>query len=124
MKPVFQKRGDGQCLNACFATLLGVSFEDAPRVRGDEDEPELMGPYLRRVRRWLSRRGCSLLGFTGKPEIYAGAAYIAIGDSPRFHRESMHAVVMVGKKVVHDPHPSGDGLLTHRYTWVVIPRFE
>lgn len=121
MIPVFQKPGDGQCINACLATLTGVSLAEAPQVYCCEVDD--LAPYLRRIRRFLRQYGYTIMGFTGKPENYAGATYIAVGDSPRGD-ESSHAVIMRGKKMVHDPHPSGDGILNHWFFWVIVPLFD
>ena len=122
MTPVFQKPDDGQCINACLATLTGVSLKEAPRVYDDEMADG--GLYLARIRRFLKRHGYGIMGFRGKPESYASATYIAFGDSPRPDNEGGHAVIMRGKKMIHDPHPSGDGILNHWFTWVIVPLFD
>ncbi len=114
---VFQNPDDGQCLNACLATLIGVPLDEAPEIHlHEQDDPT---PYLRRVRWWLASRGYSIMGFKGRPGICAGATYIAMGDSPR-PTETSHAVVKRGTKVIHDPRPSGAGKVGHRYSWVIV----
>ncbi len=117
---VFQKPDDGQCLNACFATLIGVPLSEAPKIyQHEQDDPT---PYLRRVRRWLARHGYSIMGFEGRPDICANAVHIAMGDSPR-PTECSHAVIKRGTKIIHDPHPSGAGIVGHRYSWVIVRNF-
>ncbi len=117
---VFQKPDDGQCLNACFATLIGVPLSEAPTIYWrDCGDPT---PYFRRVRRWLACHGYSLIGFKGRPEFCAGAVHIAKGGSPRA-LESSHAVIKRGTKIIHDPHPSGAGIVGHWYSWVIVRNF-
>lgn len=123
MKAVFQEPDDGQCLNACLASLVGVPFEEAPRVHRHEESTAAVRPYLQRVRRFLAGHGYAIIGFKDKPEVYAGAPYIACGDSPRAG-EGMHAVIKVGKRVVHDPHPSGAGIIGHWFSWVIVPLWK
>lgn len=123
MTPVFQKPGDGQCINACLATLTGVSLAEAPEVWKWEDADCNPRPYMRRIRRFLKRHGYTIMGFRARPKNFAGATYIAFGNSPR-EDESAHAVIMRGRKMIHDPHPSGDGILNHWFSWVIVPLFN
>ena len=120
MTPVFQKPGDGQCINACLATLTGVSLAEAPEVWLWETEETRA--YMGRIRRFLKPYGYTIIGFRARPEVFSGVVYIAIGESPR-DDESKHAVIMRGKKMIHDPHPSGDGILNHWFSWVIVPLF-
>ena len=123
MKAVFQEPDDGQCLNACLASLVGISLEEAPRVYIWEESQKGVGSYLHRVRRFLRAHGYALIGFRDKPEVYAGAPYIACGDSPR-KGEGMHAVIKIGRRIVHDPHPSGRGIVGHWFSWIVVPLWK
>ena len=81
-------------------------------------------PYCARLRTFLRRRGFAMMCFPCRPEIYAGATYIATGNSPRPRTEGGHSVVMHGRKMIHDPHRSGKGILSHDWTWLILPDFS
>lgn len=114
MKPVDQtmfadrvaNRG-GNCMSACIASLLDLDIAKVPYFMGDlsADEPDEV--WQARINRWLAPRGLYFMhfrtkGFTRWPPGY----FILTGRSPR----DLHAVVAKGGKIVHDPHPSRDGL--------------
>ncbi len=120
MRKIYQKAGDGQCFTACVASILEVRLSDVPPITID-DVPN-SAPYYGRVRAFLRRRGFTMMCFPGPPEIYAGATYIVTGNSPR-RTEGGHSVVMFGRKMIHDPHRSGRGILSHDWTWLILPNF-
>lgn len=114
MKPVDQTVfGDptGNCFSACVASLLGLSIEDVPWFNGHAD-------WYAAFRAWLRPRGYYPVTFrldsAWRPDGYA----ITGGRSPR---ATSHAVVTLGLDVVHDPHPSREGLVRHEDVTVLVP---
>lgn len=115
MKPVMQTEttpGKGNCLAACFASILEVPIEEIPDLdcgnnrRGLADY--LAGKGMTPI--WL-RVAASPPGVT-----WAGHSpplCVLIGPSPRLPGRN-HAVVGRpdgwGYEIVHDPHPEGGGL--------------
>lgn len=105
MTPVDQTKfgfPEGNCLAACIASIIGVAIEEAPDC-GDSD-------WLGDLIQWLAPRGlypiCFRLDDKWRPDGY----YILGGKSPR--GDFLHAVVARGRSIVHDPHPSRDGVLS------------
>lgn len=91
---------DGNCFSACVASILEISIEDVPIFLGP-------GGDLR-FWQWLGAQGLAA-------SLYRSASYvppgfsIAGGPSKRFAGR-MHACVALDGRIVHDPHPSRDGL--------------
>ena len=114
MKPVYQTRfgkGEGNCLNACVASLLELP------LGGSEGVPEQNDGALRS---WLLERDMGSVWVTRirreatPPEPYVelaggGSYYFAAGISPRDPGVD-HAVVYSDGELQHDPHPEGKGL--------------
>lgn len=89
----------GNCLSACIASILEIRTEDVPRFVGEGWWPRLLG--------WLAARGLSastIAGATPPP----GFA-IAFGPSTRLPGQG-HTCVALDGNIVHDPHPSREGL--------------
>lgn len=101
-------RAAGDCLRAAVATVLGADLDDVPHFVQYIDHPAGTDSHL-----WY----WSLVGFCaahgwevsyttdGPPDGWA----LVDGMSPRGH---MHVVVAYDGKVIHDPHPSGGGLIS------------
>lgn len=114
MKPVFQDRYgsiDGNCFEACLASLLELPLHDVPELGGD-------AVYESNLARYLAGQGCLYVLVRGpsNPERGILAAMFNSGDvyhviegiSPR---GGSHAVVGLNGKTVHDPHEDGGGLM-------------
>lgn len=110
MKPVMQTKliGNelhlGNCLAACVASILEwplwavPAFEDARR-----------GLHMNHLLAdWLELIGRELDWRDGH-QFVPGEFYIASGKSPR---DVYHAVVYRDGVLVHDPHPSGAGIVS------------
>lgn len=108
MKKVEQTRtgADGNCLNACIASILELPLDDVPEF-GDDWLTEL-NDFLRS--RGLSYRRIPVDG--AKPSGYGTIE----GVSPR---GGLHACVALDGELVWDPHPismrDGQGLVEPRY---------
>ena len=97
------KFGDknGNCLAACLASILECQLSDVP------DFGDGKGWYLK-LTRWLKSRNFILL-YWGAPEPERPEAYhLTLTKPPR--GKFLHWVVVLGNNIVHDPHPSRDGL--------------
>lgn len=96
----------GNCYAACVASLLNMRLCDVPNFHGADD-------WQTALATWLEPFGmypvyCAL--HDGVDAWRPQGLYILGGKSPR--GEWGHAVVAMGSKVVHDPHPSRAGVLT------------
>lgn len=109
MKPVMQTRfgvGEGNCLNACVASLLELPLGGPEGVPEENDGP---------LRRWLWERDMGIVWVEKEPNgrinwPYGGSFFLAAGPSPR-NPEVDHAVVYGDHfKLAHDPHPDATGL--------------
>lgn len=108
----------GNCLQACVASVLDKKLEDVP------DFLKLYGPrWFPELRTWLGQFGKhaayvstanSLISHVYPHELH----WIGVGDGPRGVR---HAVVCLHNEVVHDPHPSREGLPEIEDALIIIP---
>jgi hypothetical protein len=107
MTPVDQEflhdppKQNGDCLRAVTASLLDLPISQVPHFCEAKDGE---GWFLRWTL-WLQGRGLCVVPLCGQQDI--AAFHVAIGLS---RRGNPHAVVMRNGQVVHDPHPTRDGL--------------
>lgn len=115
----------GDCWRACVATILQRPIEQVPHFEKDALEhppstPDGNGTW--RTSLWLGKQGYSLIRFSKDAPTWTddNVLYMASGPSPR-NPETGHTVVYDGVKVVHDPHPSRDGLHKGQITavWLI-----
>lgn len=117
MKPIDQTKlhdppaVNGNCLNAALASILEIDIEEVPHF---EDMTRLK--WYPSLRRWLESLGFHLLRWDQK--VYLPGFFIANGPSPRGFE---HSVVYHKTKMVHDPHPSRDGLEKITSVWALLP---
>ena len=116
----------GDCLSACFATVLDLPLAEVPVFVAEPD-------YYRAMVRWLDARGLALVMlqfFEGWPWIPPDNLPLIVGGpSPRGTPETPmnHAVIAIwrgaGMEVLHDPHPSRAGLAGEIQTvYILVPR--
>jgi hypothetical protein len=118
MTPVDQKymRGDGtgipgDCVRACTASILNLLRRQVPhfvRKHGSS--------WQWHWEDWLEARGIAVVmpEDSNRPD----CLYLAGGVSPRgIH----HMVVMKGRELVHDPHPSRAGVKEVDRVWLLVP---
>ena len=115
MKPVMQKNIHnpeqgiiGDCYRACICSLLEISDED---VENFVENPN----YPMNVVEFLRIKGLRLCHGIESP--VHTEFYIVCGVSPRDVR---HSVIYSKGKLVHDPHPSGGGVIPDLYLWLEI----
>lgn len=95
----------GNCWATCIACLLGIDVAEVPNFVAFED-------FFGEAQRWLARRGLALAQVRTDPAEwspdYAHVVTIAGGPGPRGYD---HCVLWQHGKLLHDPHPSGAGIL-------------
>jgi hypothetical protein len=104
----------GDCWRACIASIMGLMAEDVPHFVREAaewtDQNSLEANHTWITSRWLQTRGYSLVQIRNSLPHWTGDGFLCIasGMSPRGFR---HCVIYDGMEVVHDPHPSRDGLV-------------
>lgn len=120
--------GKGDCLAACVATVLGLTRKEVPNFAEMD--------FFEGMDKWLDEKGYKTihLRFMNKDTLqtvwfgFDDQPVILYGSSPRFDavkKRKGHAVVGqtdgYGVKMIHDPHPSREGLYQSPYgvIWIV-----
>lgn len=103
---------DGNCWSTCIACILDLDVADVPDFNQAPD-------WAAAANEWLGKRGLAFATRCGSspPPGLDGALIIASGMSGRGVR---HAVLWRDGAMVHDPHPSGDGLRSPPDEWDVL----
>lgn len=121
MKPVDQTLFGGEvgnCFAACIASLLELPLESVPNFCAHSHGGTA---WFDGFVSWLKERGFTAIAFGGDlgeafGHMTAGY-YIATGPASRGF---LHATIQRGGELVHDPHPSREGLLSvYEYLWLV-----
>ncbi len=106
----------GDCWRCCIATILGLAAEDVPNFVESDD-------WWEATAMWLAGRGKSLVLVAADPNqgwalCKGPGLFIASGKSPRGY--FLHSVVFGAGGMVHDPHPSGAGIVDDPTTYEFI----
>ncbi len=106
MKPVYQtKFGDeGNCLEACLASLLEIPIEDVPTL---EPQPGDTVHWIDKMNNFLRQYGITTMFFQPNLPVPKNTYYLISGISPR---GLDHATIGKNGVIVHDPHPDGGGV--------------
>ena len=112
------KEGErGNCFATAIACILEVPVDQIPNFCNEDD-------WRWATNKWLKPRGLFYVDIAIPPDMrgelltmYAGYHVIS-GDGPRGLR---HSVVGQAGKMIHDPHPSGAGLVTEEEFGFLIP---
>lgn len=114
----------GDCWRACIAGLLGyLTSADVPHFVA-QDETEL--DWLEQTQQWLRKQcGFELHYFANQYPITSSVMplVIVVGRSPRGIGHAILARADTGA-VVHDPHPSRDGLVDTTGVFVLSEPWE
>ena len=116
MKPVDQTcffvpgESCGNCQQAAVASILGLDLSDVPNFV--EDPAEFWPTY----HTFLRSRG--FIDVALPKERHPDCFYLAYGPSSR---GVQHAVIYRAGKLVHDPHPSREGILEVREVHLIVP---
>jgi len=123
MKPVDQEflhlpniGQQGDCLRACIAMVLELPIGVVPHFAQLHQES---GPFWNAVYDWLEERGYSWRWLTSQNALQFGVDQCSIISGPSPRGNGYHAVVGVGRIIIHDPHPSRAGLSGDSATWRV-----
>lgn len=99
----------GDCYRACIASMLELPISAVPNFM--EDGKENFDP---KFYRWLISFGIHAMDVTlegGQTSFYKDVPMIAGGRSPRgSNLEHRHCVIYQNDALLHDPHPSREGL--------------
>lgn len=117
MRPVFQTRMGtdqtspreewGDCWEASIASVLELPLEDVPVIVANPD-PESNWWVLTEL--FLSQFGLGIVTVSPFEGWFPCGVHLITGPSPRGNW--LHTVVGRDGEIVHDPHPSGDGVLS------------
>lgn len=120
MKPTDQTKlhvpgkQNGNCMCAALASLLEIDIENVPCF-----EDMSSNKWYFALLDWLKSLGFHLLRWDIKEKMfYLPGFFIANGLSPRGFQ---HSVIYRGTEMVHDPHPSRDGIKNITSVWVLLP---
>lgn len=105
----------GNCVQASVASILGLPLTDVPHFLEVADRPE---EWELAFMDWLEERGVGYIRRSG--EWVFDGYYLASGPSPRGVH---HMVVYRDGRLAHDPHPSREGILAVKSTWVLCPLY-
>ena len=109
----------GNCAQAAVASLMGVKLEAVPdftegQIADTPDTPDTLARYWKRFESYFAEQGLVAVRLDGN---YCFEGYhLASGPSPR---GPSHMIVRKSGTVVHDPHPSRDGLLEVQHVYIV-----
>jgi len=98
----------GNCMQASVASILSLNLDEVPNFV-EEKHP------WSKLHKFLRKRGFEVKEMAANyvPDVF----YLATGQSPR---GISHMVVCFGGKIIHDPHPSRDGVNIER-VYILIP---
>lgn len=129
MRPVTQRTTGwpyGECVRASYATLLGVSIDEIPRL--DPGAAMEAGQEQgNRERAWLASIGYGLVEIATRSDdslpqevldCVPRVPHLMSGISPRGFG---HRCVGIGGRLAFDPHPSRAGLLTVYSIGMLVP---
>lgn len=131
MKPIFQTIIDpkeGNCLQACIASLFEVEIEKIPHI------PPKDGRQLRDYREWLLSFGYTMIvlpvdqpkGMRVAAGLPIGMLMMVSGKSGKFSNGN-HVVVgrisdgLGSYEIAHDPNPEATGISTPYYYYFFAP---
>jgi hypothetical protein len=121
MKPTIQTKlhtdiQDGNCFETSLASILELPIEDIPEFNtGEDDWWTTFIKYLKPFNLYPVA-----ININVDEKISFNGYYLVMGTSPR-DKNLNHQVVYKNGKIVHDPHPSGDGILDIKEITLLVP---
>jgi hypothetical protein len=103
----------GNCFQACVASIMELSIDEVPHFCDHPNWPSNFDYWLDAYNLYWVEFMCPNGGPDGRSEYWGH--HIISGPSPR--GDFLHAVVGVGDTIIHDPHPSRDGVLGLPSEW-------
>lgn len=113
--------GAGNCLAACIASVLELPLEDVPNFAALSQEE-----WFTALQTWLRDRGLGIIVWSTAGQMPyldpdGADALLAQGKSPR--GDWRHTVVVdAAGELLHDPHPSRDGVEGISEVWLIYGR--
>ena len=111
------REGGGNCAEAACASIFGLPLSSVPRFYDPEGKPTTSYRYWRNFENFCGSQGYYVI--RRDAELHIEAIHLASGPS---ERGCSHMVVMQNGKLLHDPHPSGKGLVKVEQTWLLVPK--
>lgn len=113
--------GDGgNCVQACIATMLGVSkLDDVPNflwTDSTKTQKRNSFDFWESLDEYLESKG--LVRMMMGNNFYPECLHLVSGKTVR---DTNHMVIMFDNKLLHDPHPSRAGLIKREITHLVVP---
>ena len=111
--------GGGNCAEACLASIFNIPLADMPLfhpLRNENEDHGVAREYWERFDELLRARGFYAVYLEGDRQF--DGYYLASGKSSR---GCYHMVVYKDGQLVHDPHPSNEGIASVECVWVLIP---
>ena len=104
----------GNCMNACIASILEIPLDDIPSFHSND--PKDGEAFTHKLQKWGRSIGYLILDITitddcDPDDILKDCWVIASGQSPRAKNGERHAVVWRNGVMMHDPHPSKEGIV-------------
>ena len=106
-----QAPGSKNCMQCAVAYMLGLPIEAVPDFEREHHAHCTAWELMEQV---FESHGCTAEMFPPTAEITGD--YLASGTTKR---GTSHMVVMRGGKLLHDPHPSNDGLDAVQVVWII-----
>jgi hypothetical protein len=118
----------GNCFAACLASLLHVPLDSVPQPREGEGPESDWASYWERIAVFLAGRGFYLLlapaagvELESTAPLAGAEEALAIAGGPTWRGNVHHVVVIRGREIVHDPHPSREGLVEAQKLMYLVP---
>jgi hypothetical protein len=122
MRPVYQTKfggsdapeeEQGNCMQACLASIFEIPLEDAPEFTGLINS----GAWFTHLQAWLKKRNLTLLMLPAKPvDIPHGFAMAGVLSKTLPKPEDGHMIVVQNGLPVHDPNPANKDVSPEDYT--------
>ena len=103
---------NGNCLATALASILEISVSRVPEFENMGDD------WFVEMLKWLESIGLDLVQW--QHEVVLPGYYLVMGTSPRDEKIN-HQVIYKNGELVHDPHPSRDGLVNIKEVMAILP---
>lgn len=110
MQPVTDR---GNCFPTCIAAILEMEPEDVIQIQElyeYDTWPEIL-------QSWLNKRGYRWRTINEGEDV-TDKYLLVTGKSPR-HPDLTHVTIYLNGKMVHDPHPDGQGILDEQFFEII-----
>lgn len=95
----------GDCFRACVASIFELPIGSVPNFMMDGKEK-----FSHHLESWCNRLGLKAIDITTDDLSVINECYVIAGGASPRNKNFNHAVVWLNGKIIHDPHPSNDGI--------------